>query len=758
MAPTNNAPRQLLRRLHGIMASADNAEQRLTQIVRLVANNMIAEVCSVYFVRGGEILELFATEGLNKSAIHKTRLRVGEGLVGYVAATAMPLNLSNAKKHPKYVYRPETGEEIYHSLMGVPILRSGKVVGVLVIQNKTQRHYIQEEEESLQTVAMVLAELVASGDLFSPQERQEATLERAATSRFVGSVFAEGMAEGVAVFHEPKIEVIKHLTDNVPAEKIRLEGALDSLQKQIEKMMSAEDVRHQGEHREILDVYMLFAKDKGWKEKIEDIIDSGLTAEAAVEKVQLNNKVRMQKISDPYLRERLSDLDDLANRLNRHLMGLAGTAASKTLPDKAILIAENMGPADLLDYDRDRLCGVVLRDGSPTAHVAIVARALGIPMVGQMEEALLEVAEGENVIINGIDGVVYFSPPPEILQSYRENIESRNVMLAEYEQLRDKPARTRDGVDVTLLVNAGLTIDMDGLKRSGASGVGLFRTEFQFMVSASLPRVGPQAEFYRDILDLAEGKPVVFRTLDIGGDKPVSFLKRDDEANPALGWRAIRIAFDRPALLRYQVRALLNAAAGRELNIMFPMISDVSEFKMARSILNKEIDRQKKRHKGNKDALPKNIRVGTMLEVPALIWQLDNLLPLLDFISVGSNDLMQFFFACDRENPKLAGRYDPVSPPALLMLKSIVDKCNDYDVPITLCGEIGGKPITALALLAIGFRRLSIAPASVGPVKMMIRSMDLSSVEPYLENLLSRSDHSLRGLLTTFARDHGIKI
>jgi len=758
VSPINNAPRQLLRRLHGIMASAGNAEQRLTEITRLVANNMIAEVCSVYFIRGGEILELFATEGLNNAAIHKTRLRVGEGLVGHVAATAMPLILSDAQKHPKFAYRPETGEEIYHSLMGVPILRSGKVVGVLAIQNKTQRHYIQEEEESLQTVAMVLAELVAGGDLLDPMEQQEATLERAATSRFAGSVFAEGMAEGVAVFHEPKIEVVKHLTDNVRAEKKRLDKALVSLQTQIEEMMSAEDVRHQGEHREILDVYMLFAKDVGWKSKIEDIINSGLTAEAAVEKVQLNNKTRMLKMSDPYLRERLSDLDDLANRLNRHLMGLSGTAASKNLPEKAILIAENMGPADLLDYDREKLCGVILRDGSQTAHVAIVARALGIPMIGQMEEALLEVAEGENVIINGIDGVVYFSPPPEILQSYRENIDSRNAMLAKYEQLRDKPARTLDGVDVELLVNAGLTIDMDGLKRSGASGIGLFRTEFQFMVSASLPRVGPQAEFYRDILEAAEGKPVVFRTLDIGGDKPVSFLKRDDEANPALGWRAIRIAFDRPALLRYQVRALLSAAAGRELNIMFPMISDVSEFKMARAILNKEVDRQTKRHKGNKSELPSLIRVGTMLEVPALIWQLDNLLPLLDFVSVGSNDLMQFFFACDRENPKLAGRYDPVSPPSLLMLKHIVDKCNAYNVPITLCGEIGGKPITALALVAIGFRRLSIAPASVGPVKMMIRSMDLSIVEPYLEGLLSRSDHSLRGLLTAFARDHGIKI
>ncbi|VAV88969.1 Phosphocarrier protein kinase/phosphorylase, nitrogen regulation associated [hydrothermal vent metagenome] len=754
MTPVNNAPRQLLRRLHSIMAGAGSAEHRLTEVVRLVASNMIAEVCSVYFMRGGEILELFATEGLKSDAVHKTRLRVGEGLVGHIAATALPLNLSNAQKHPKFVYRAETGEEIYHSLMGVPILRSGKVVGVLVIQNKTQRHYMQEEKESLQTVAMVLAELVASGDLLDPQEQQEATLERAATSRFEGMVIAEGMAEGVAVFHEPKIEVVKHLTDNIPLEKSRLEAALKSLQNQIEDMMSAEDMRHQGEHREILDVYMLFAKDKGWRSKIENIIDTGLTAEAAVEKVQLNNRARMLQMDDPYMRERLSDLDDLANRLNRHLMGLVKTAASEDLPDRFILVAQNMGPADLLDYDRDKLRGVVLQNGSQTAHVSIVARALGIPMVGQLGDMILTVADGERVIINGVDGVVYFSPPPEILQSYRENIKSRNVLMAEYEALRDKPAVTLDGTEVELLVNAGLSIDMDGLKRSGASGVGLFRTEFQFMVSESLPRVGPQADFYRDMLDAAEGKPLVFRTLDIGGDKPVSFLKRDDEANPALGWRAIRIAFDRPALLRYQVRALLKAAENRELNIMFPMISDVSEFKMAREILDKEITRQKKRN----SPLPKKIRVGSMLEVPALIWQLDNLLPLLDFISVGSNDLMQFFFACDRENPKLAGRYDPVSPPALSMLKSIVDKCNEYDVPITLCGEMGGKPITALALLAIGFRRLSIAPASVGPVKMMIRSLNLAEIEDYVTGLLSRSDHSLRELLTAFARDHGIKI
>lgn len=754
MTPISSAPRQLVRRLHSIMAGTGQAEKRLADVVRLVANNMVAEMCSVYFIRGGEMLELFATEGLKASAVHNTRLGIGEGLVGHIAATGTPLNLSNAQKHPKYVYRPETGEEIYHSLMGVPILRAGKVVGVLLVQNVTQRHYTEEEIETLQTVAMVLAELVASGDLFDPQEQLEATLTRASTPRFEGQVFAEGLAEGVAVLHEPKVEITQHLSDDIGVEKKRLDQALDNLQKQITEMMSAEDLRHQGEHREILDVYMLFAKDKGWKAKISDAIDAGLTAEAAVERVQMDNRSRMLKTEDPYLRERLSDLDDLANRLNRHLMGKAGTAAHDTLPDNAIVVAYNMGPADLLDYDRTKLRGVILQDGSPTAHVSIVARALGIPLMGKMEQALLEVEEGEQIIINGIDGVVYFSPPPEILQSYQENIEAREALLAKYDALRDKKARTIDGIEVDLLINAGLSIDMDGLERSGAEGVGLFRTEFQFMVSSTLPRVAPQAEFYSSILEASADKPVVFRTLDIGGDKPVSFLKRDEEANPALGWRAIRIAFDRPALLRYQVRALLEAAAGKTLNIMFPMIADVSEFRMARAILDKEVARQKKR----KRKLPLDIKVGTMLEVPSLIWQLDNLLPLVDFISVGSNDLMQFFFASDRENPKLADRYDPISPPALSMMKFIVERCNHYKVPVTLCGELGGKPVAAMALLAIGFRRLSIAQSSVGPVKMMIRSLDLGVLEQYFEGLLSRSDHSLRSRLFTFARDHNIKI
>lgn len=754
MTPTKNAPRQLMRQLHEIMASADDAEKRLNRVVHLVASNMVAEVCSAYFIRDGDILELFATEGLNAEAVHQTRLRVGEGLVGLVASMGTSLNLSDAQSHPKFAYRPETGEEIYKSFMAVPILRSGRVVGVLVVQNKASRHYSEEEEEALQTVAMVLAELVVSGDLITSQDQDDDTLDKAIITRFEGKVFAEGLAEGVAVMHEPRVEIIQHLSEDDVLQKSRLATGFDSLNKQLDEIMSAEDIIHHGEHREILDVYKLFARDKGWRIKIENAIESGLTAEAAVEKIQFENRTRMMKTEDPYLRERLSDLDDLANRLIRHLMGKAGTAAEKTLPDDAIVIAENMGPAELLDYDRDKLKAVILQQGASTSHVAIVARALGVPMIGQVEEGLLYIDEGVRMIVHGLDGEIYVAPPPEILESYRDAIADRAELLATYEGLRDRRAITKDGVEIDLVVNGGLAIDIQGMHRTGANGIGLFRTEFQFMISETLPRIKLQAEFYKSIIEEAGDKPVTFRTLDIGGDKDVSFLKREKEDNPALGWRAIRIALDRPALLRYQLRALITASAGTTLNVMFPMITNVAEFKKARSILDKELER----HRKNKRPMPTDIKVGTMMEVPSLVWQLDHLLPLVDFISIGSNDLMQFFYAGDRDNPKLNNRYDTIAPPALNMLKFIIEKCDHYNVPLTLCGEIGGKAIGALALIAIGFRRLSVAPAAIGPVKMMIRSLDLSTIEPFVDNLLSRSDQSVRHALEDFASANNIII
>ena len=754
MTPRQNAPRRLMRELHQIMASTDEAEVRLNNVVHLVASNMEAEVCSAYFIRDRDILELFATEGLKLEAVHNTRLQVGEGLVGLVASTGASLNLSNAQEHPKFVYRPETGEESYKSMMAVPILRTGKVVGVLVLQNQASRHYLEEEEEALQTVAMVLAELVVSGDLITAQEQSDGDAERGVVTRFVGTVFAEGLAEGVVVMHEPRVEIIQHLSEDYDYQRGRLVKGFKKLLSQIDEIMSAEDILHHGEHREILDVYKLFALDKGWRAKIERAIETGLTAEAAVQKIQIENRSKMIKTDDPYFKERLSDLDDLANRLIRHLMGKAGTAASKELPQNAVVIARNMGPAELLEYDREKLKAVLLQEGSQSSHVSIVARALGIPMLGKLEEGLLDIDEGEEIIVHGLDGEIFIAPPPEILETYRDAIAARVTLLARYDDMRDKPAITKDGVKIELVVNGGLTMDIEGMHRTGAAGVGLFRTEFQFMISKTLPRVRAQAQFYKSIIDSARNKPVTFRTLDIGGDKEVSFLKRDHEENPALGWRAIRIGLDRPALLRYQLRALITAAADTTLRIMFPMITNVEEFKLAKAILEKELSR----HQRNKRPMPKDIKVGTMLEVPSLVWQLDELLPLVDFVSIGSNDLMQFFYACDRENPKMSNRYDTLSPSSLGMLRFIVEKCSAGNVPLTLCGEIGGEKVGALALLAIGFRRLSIAPAAVGPVKMMINSLNLSDVERFSDKLLSLSDPSLRSNFEAFARDNDVSI
>jgi phosphotransferase system enzyme I (PtsP) len=750
---STGGPRLLLRKLREVMAGDGSAQQRLDQVVSLIAGNMVAEVCSVYLVRAGEVLELFATEGLKRSAVHQTRLRVGEGLIGVIAASAQPLHLSDAKAHPKFVFRPETGEEIYTSFLGAPILRAGKVIGVLAVQNKTQRLYTEEEAEAVQTIAMVLAELVGSGELINPDELHEATLERAATPSFEGVTLAEGIAVGTAVLHEPVVQILRHLSGDMETEKRRLKAGLKALHDQIDQLLSAEDMGG-GEHRDILEVYRMFADDSGWQHKIHEAIETGLTAEAAVERVQVENRNRMLAIQDPYLRERMSDFDDLSNRLIRHLVGRSETAAGERLPDNAILVAKTLGPAELLEYDRSRLKAVVLQDGSQTAHVTIVARALGIPLVGQLGGVLSRIEAGETVIVDGEGGIVYVSPAPEVLQSYQENINARSVRLAAYAALRDELAVTRDGIEIELLINAGLAIDLPNMDATGAQGIGLFRTEFQFMVSSALPKLETQTEFYSQILDAAGKRPVVFRTLDIGGDKPVSFMEHEVEENPAMGWRAIRVALDRPALLRHQLRALMMAAAGRELRVMFPMVASVAEFRAAQTIAKKEMERFERLG----SPLPTRLLLGSMLEVPSIVWQLEKLLPFVDFVSIGSNDLMQFFYAADRGNPKLSGRYDLLSPTALQLIKFIVDTCREGDVPVTLCGEMGAKTLESMALFGIGLRRISISPSSIGPVKAMIRSLDIGLLKPYLLTLLDSNESTIRGKLLTFAKDHQIAL
>ena len=731
-------------------------QERLDRIVRDIAANMVAEVCSLYVLRSDSVLELYATEGLNPKAVHLAQLRLGQGLVGTIAASARPLNLTNAQEHPAFAYLPETGEEIYHSFLGVPVLRAGRTLGVLVVQNRTMRQYREDEVEALETTAMVIAEMIATGDL-ARLNRAGVELDLRRPVSFTGAAFNEGIGLGHVVLHEPRIVVTNLFNEDSEEEIRRLEVALSSLRLSIDDMLSRRDVAFEGEHREVLEAYRMFANDRGWVRRLEEAIRNGLTAEAAVEKVQSDTRARMIHMTDPYLRERMSDFDDLANRLLRQLMGRAPEDVAAALPKDAIIVARSMGAAEMLDYPRDKLRGLVLEDGTATSHVVIVARAMGIPVVGQAKGAVSMAENGDAIIVDGEDGTLHLRPQADVETAYAEKVRFRARRQELYRELRTKPSRSKDGVHVDLLINAGLAVDLPQLADAGADGIGLFRTELQFMVASTFPRAEAQEVLYRDVLDAAQGKPVTFRTIDIGGDKVLPYFKNTaHEENPALGWRAIRLTLDRPGLLRSQVRALLKAAGGRELKLMLPMVTELGEIAQAREIIDREV-----RHLSRfAHLLPTGLKVGAMIEVPSLLWQLDELMQAVDFVSVGSNDLFQFVMATDRGNTQLSDRFDPLSVPFLRVLKHIADAGRRHHTPVTLCGELAGKPISAMALIGLGYRAISMSPASIGPVKAMLTELPVNEIKSFLEENLGgpRVDLPMRALLQTFADDRAIPL
>jgi phosphotransferase system enzyme I (PtsP) len=744
--------RRLLARVRDMMAGDASAQNRLDQIVSIIAADMVAEVCSVYLLRAGEVLELFAATGLKPEAVHLTRLQLGEGLIGTIAAQARGIADADVQNHPAFVFRPETGEEIYHSMLGVPVLRGGRVLGVLAVQNRTRRQYTVEEIETLETVAMVLAELLAGGELISRDELQAADSRALEPKSIDGVRLNAGLGMGFAVLHERHLPIDRFVAEDTNAERRRLDRAVVEMHGAIDEMLDAIDLADEGEHRDVLETYRMIAEDAGWLSRIREAIGTGLTAEAAVQKVHNETRVRLSAHSDPYIRERLHDFDDLAHRLMQHLLGRVGRGASQDQPEEMILVARNMGPAELLDYDRVKLRGLVLEEGSATTHVAIVARALDVPVVGRVAGLLDAVAEGDLMVVDGDNAQVHIRPAEDIHLAFVEILNARAQQRAAYAALRDEPAKSTDGVVVSLNLNAGLIADMQSLEETGADGIGLYRTEIPFMERRTFPDVNEQAELYERIFDLAHGKPVVFRTLDVGSDKRLPYWNIEPEENPALGWRALRVALDRPAMLRHQLRALIRAAKGRPLSIMFPMVAETAEFEEANALLDREVQSARKIGR----VLPEKIEVGTMLEVPALAFQMASLLKRVDFVSVGSNDLFQFLFASDRGNPRLADRYDPLSPGALSFLRHLVVQCDAAGVPISLCGEMAGRPLDAMALVGIGFRSLSVAPSAVGPVKSMIRGLSVSNLSQYMESLFDQPGRSVREKLREFAIDHGV--
>ena len=755
MPVTSAGPRNLLRRLHGVMAQPVSPQERLDRIVIIIAQNMVAEVCSVYLLRGDGALELYATEGLNREAVHLTTMKAGEGLVGLIARQAQPIALSDAQSHPSFSYRPETGEEIYRSFLGVPVLRGGAVLGVLVVQNSATRIYAEEETEALQTVAMVMAEMIAAGGLQALAEPGAAVgLDRPIQLR--GMVLAEGVGLGHAVLHEPRITIKKLFADDTTAEVKRLEIAITTMRETIDELVERGDVAHSGEHRDVLETFRMFAHDAGWLRRMREAVMTGLTAEAAVERVQSDTRARMLRQTDPYLRERLHDLDDLANRLMRTLIGAATPHGRAELPDNAIIVARSMGPAALLDYDRAKLRGLVLEEGGPQSHIAIVARALGIPAVSEIENATALVENGHAIIVDGQLGDVQIRPTSNVEDAYKEKARLRARRQEQYRNLRDVPSVTKDGLAISLQINAGLLVDLPHLEETGAEGVGLFRTELQFMVASRMPTAREQQALYSAVLDAMGDKPVTFRTLDIGGDKVLPYMRKVEEENPALGWRAIRIGLDRPGLLRSQLRALLKAGGGHPLKIMLPMVATVDEFRRARAMVQRELLHIAK----HAHPQPSDIKVGVMVEVPSLLFEMDEMAREADFLSVGTNDLMQFFFAADRENRRVAGRFDPLSVSPLRALRRIATAANEAHCPVTVCGELGGKPLETMALIGLGFTAFSMSPSSIGPIKAMVLALDAHAVKTQMDILLADTSGkaSLRPALNALANKIGLPL
>ncbi|MEO8651371.1 MAG: phosphoenolpyruvate--protein phosphotransferase [Hyphomicrobiaceae bacterium] len=753
LPPAEPGLRIILRRLREIIEEPGDGQSRLDKIVRQIAGLMVAEVCSIYLKRQDGSLELFATEGLNPTAVHRTFMNRGEGLVGRCAEMAVPVNEPDAQSHPAFSYRPETGEEIYHSFLAVPILRSGDVLGVLTVQNKTPREYADEDVEILHTTAMVLAEQLVSAGI--PGANMALEFSRRIGHVVKGQAISEGIALGHAVLHEPRVVVTRLTADDPAAEALRLDTAVTELKAVVDEMIGHGDLAREGEHKDILEAYRMFANDRGWQRRLKEAIQSGLSAEAAVERVQNQTRARMLRQRDPYWRDRVRDLEDLSDRLLRILTTPnAGGSVGKQLPRDAIVIARTMGAADLLDYDRTRLRGIVIEEAGGQSHVAIVARALGIVAVTDVRRLIERIDVGDPIIVDGTTGEVFVRPTSDVIQAFSDKVRFRARQQRQYRSLIGRPALTVDGERISLQMNAGLPDDLVQLEQSGAEGIGLFRTELQFMVAATFPRLDRQTQVYRSVIEGAAGKPIVFRTLDIGGDKVLPYMRQHPEDNPALGWRGIRMGLDRTALLRTQLRALLRAAEGAELRVMIPMVSEPSEIIAARTILAREVELNQRRG----TAGPSHVHFGIMIEVPSLLFDLEAVLPLVDFASVGSNDLLQYFFASDRANPKVSGRFDVLSPSFLRALSRVTAAGRRLGVPIALCGEIGGRPLEAMALIGAGFRTLSMAPASIGPVKTMVLGLHAKRAEAAVARLIARGGSSIREGLAAFAAEEGIEV
>lgn len=730
----------MLRTISQEVNAAKDLPAALAIIVKQVRVAMNSHVCSVYLYEAdSDRYVLMATEGLNQRSVGKVSMASKEGLVGLVGSRAETITLEDAASHPRYLYFPETGEERYASFLGTPIIHHRQVMGVLVVQQKERRQFDEGDEAFLVTMSAqlsgVIAHAEATGSIRGLGKQGKGIQE----ARFIGVPGAPGAALGTAVVVLPiaDLDVVpdKPITDI--AQQLELFAlALESVRADIRSLSARLSNQLRPQERALFDVYLMMLEHTALAGDVIQVIRTGQWAQGALRQVVSEHVQRFEHMDDDYLRERASDVKDLGRRLLSYLQ----QAQQQTLvyPDNTILVSEELSPAMLGEVPPEKLVGLISVLGSRNSHVAILARAMGIPTVVAAVDLPYTRLDGIELILDGYHGDVFTNPSILLRKQYAEVVEEERLINRDLDSLRSLPCVTLDGHHLPLWVNTGLLADVKRAQQRGAEGVGLYRSEVAFMGTSRFPSENEQVQMYREQLQAFHPLPVTMRTLDVGGDKPLSYFPIK-ESNPYLGWRGIRITLDHPEIFLVQVRAMIKASAGlNNLHILLPMVSGVHELDDAQYLI----------HRAWGELIDEGIdvqmpQIGVMIEVPSAVYQARELARMADFLSVGSNDLTQYLLAVDRNNARVAALYDYLHPAVLMALQDVVNAAHAEGKPVSICGEMAGDPVAAVLLLAMGFDSLSMNSTHLPKVKWLLRKMTLKHAQALLREISSMDSPEL---------------
>lgn len=724
----------MLRLISQEVNAAKDLSAALTIIVKQVRIAMLSHVCSVYlFEPESERYVLMATEGLNKAAIGKVSMSSNQGLVGLVGSRSETISIEDATSHPRFLYFPETGEERFSSFLGTPIIHHRQVLGVLVVQQKERRQFDEGDEAFLITMSAQLSGVIAHAEATGSIRGLDKQGKGIQEARFAGVPGAPGAALGTAVVVLPPADldvVPEKTTEDIPMELALFNQALSAVRTEIRNLSTRLANQLRPQEQALFDVYLMLLEENALAGDVIALIKQGQWAQGALRHVVDEHLKRFDSMDDDYLSERAADVKDLGRRLLSHLQ--QARKQELIYPENTILVSEELTPGMLGDVPPDKLAGLVSVEGSRNSHVAILARAMGIPTVVAAQDLPYSLLEGIELIIDGYHGDIFTNPSPVLRQQYAEVIEEERLISKELDKLKELPCQTPDGHRIALWANTGLLADAARAKAFGAEGVGLYRSEVAFMSTARLPSESEQAQIYREQLEAFHPQAVTMRTLDVGGDKPLSYFPIK-ETNPYLGWRGIRVTLDHPEIFLVQVRAMLKASLGlNNLRLLLPMISGVHELEDALYLIHRAWGEL--HEEGFAVQMP---QVGVMIEVPSAVYQAAELLQLCDFLSVGSNDLTQYTLAVDRNNARVAALYDYLHPAVLMALQTVVDAAHAHNKEVSICGEMAGDPVAALLLMAMGFDSLSMNATHLPKVKWLLRKIELSSAQALLKNVLS---------------------